>query len=165
MWLFTTRGFYSVTSANFNHPAYKDREKPADYQIESYLVVRARVGWDLKRLKELYEDEVGGTFPEVDRTVGRDYPYRVLMRKSEWKQLVERLVEEADYYNFKDAVEAAYDHQRAGQARHDLYMKVWSVMYRAEDWLKQKVREKRTQTYLDYYKDVFDFRKDPFDTK
>lgn len=134
MWCFTPIGFFSATLTN---PSYADL--PLRQQT-NHIMVRARVRADLERLITLYA-EMGLTQeegPTIFDLPGHDYPYRVILRPANWTSLVARLADDIDYSNFKSAVEARQETPEAGKARHDLYMKVWSVMHSAETWLKAR---------------------------
>lgn len=111
MWLFTKVGFFSVVLET-----YKTKGKPR-------LVVRARVGEDLQKLRETYAPRLGATVQEP----GRDYPYRAFITKKGLALVLERVVQDIDYGNFKSKVR-----QEQGQARENLYHDVWHVMFGAE---------------------------------
>jgi hypothetical protein len=141
MWLFTTIGFFSATLTN---PRYK--ELPEEQQTD-HIMVRARVHGDLERLVDLYErlgliDETDPS-PEILALPGHDYPYRIVIPQQHWTELAGQLAEDIDYSNFKSAVEKQAPSRSEGHARHDLYMKIWGVMHRAEDWLKKRASESR----------------------
>jgi len=104
MWIFTTFGFFSVV---------EDREDSAR------LIVRARVREDLanftNRLRRLPVTIV--SMPSAD------YPYRIVVDRSEFQDVVSGAIDDIDYDNFRNQVEAT-----AGTARHVLYLEVWSVL-------------------------------------
>jgi len=152
MWLFTTIGFFSATLTNKSY-----RELPKKQQT-GHIMVRARVRDDLERLVELHMDAVPPTphykAPEILALPGHDYPYRIVVPHKDWVHLATRLAEMIDYSNFKSAVDKALPGEE-GYARHDLYMKVWSVMNGAERWLKQRVERTKVrdkgQGYLAFW--------------
>ncbi len=111
MWLFTKVGFFSVVLET-----YKTKGKPR-------LVVRARVGADLEKLREVYAPRLGATVQEP----GRDYPYRAFITKKALAAVLERVVLDIDYGNFKNKVR-----QEQGAAREHMYHDVWAVMNGAE---------------------------------
>lgn len=124
MWLFTTVGFFSVTQTQLklNSPI------PA-----GHLQIRSRVFKDLEVLREKY-------LPELTETIhipGRDYPYRGFVDKASFSAALVQIVSDLTYNNFKDEVTVTQ-----GKDRHDLYSRVWGVMYQAEETL-EKMREKR----------------------
>jgi hypothetical protein len=104
MWIATDRGFYSVVS-NHDDP--------------SLLTVRARVRDDLLALN----------FPvAITATPERDYPYRVVVSREQWKHVLATMIDEQDYGNFKHAVET-----RQGTDRHDIYLGVWGALAALDD--------------------------------
>lgn len=133
MWVFTPLGFLSATLTN---PSYKELPKE---QQHGHIMVRARVKGDLHRLVRLHQEHNLGKRPAILALPKHDYPYRVVVPHREWTLLVTLLADMIDYSNFKNAVEAQAETQLEGQARHDLYLRVWSVMNRAEEWLKDRV--------------------------
>lgn len=110
MWLFTKAGFFSVVQSS-------------ESEDESVLSVRARIGGDLDRLREMYMPKLGPTV----QLPGRDYPYRAYIQKEALAEGMVRLALDIDYGNFKSMVMTAF-----GLAREQLYAKVWGVMYDAE---------------------------------
>jgi len=126
MWVFTPRGFFSATLIEPNNPSYTELPLPPEAATVPHVMVRARVYGDLNELSSLYRREYGAE-PPIYALKGHDYPYRAIMPRSHWAQMMVLLVERIDYSNFKNAVT-----RRQGNERHDLYMKIWSVMYGAE---------------------------------
>ncbi len=111
MWLFTDEGFFSAV-------AHRD--------VENALMVRARVRADLVNLTKrlgVSEDEISDVFPS-------DYPYRLVVPRVLFVEMISDMLLNLDYDNFKNVVT-----QKQGRARHDLYMKVWSTMADAEGFL------------------------------
>lgn len=136
MWVFTPIGFFSATLTNKSY-----NELPPEQQT-GHIMVRARVMEDLERLIEVHQQSPGlGDRPEIFALPGHDYPYRVVMPHLAWTTLVVSLAEAIDYSNFKNAVTDQAATRVEGDARHDLYMKIWGVMHGAEDWLKRRVRD------------------------
>jgi hypothetical protein len=142
MWLFTKIGFFSGTLANFESKSYADMPRPSDWQTTPYIMVRGRVRDDLVRLVE-FNTARGGSAPAIFSLPNHDYPYRVLMNKDEWVMLVAALVADVDYSNFKNAVTSNARTREEGDARHDLYLDVWRVLYGAERWLQDRVKRAR----------------------
>jgi hypothetical protein len=140
MWVFTNMGFFSVTLINKGYP---DLPLPEDHKNRSYVMVRARVRGDLIGLRHAYLElraEVDWEHApfQILEMPGHDYPYRVLLPQDHWAALLSKIGEEIDYVNFKDSVTS-----KQGRARHDLYMKIWSVMWDAERWLDEKAAKLR----------------------
>jgi hypothetical protein len=102
MWVFTTRGFFSVVA---------HRDDP------DLVLVRARVQDDLLALRDL----APGIAPWLDPSA--DYAWRAEMPRDEWSRVIAALANEIDYGNFKDAVAAWQGYERAR-----LYTEVWFVM-------------------------------------
>lgn len=107
MWLFTTRGFYSVVQKNTDP--------------DGLLTVRARVKADLDRLKDLLPDakpyEQGYS----------DYPWRIKVSREDWTRAVVALTAEVDYHNFKDEVKV-----KQGAKRASVYSGVWGKLLALE---------------------------------
>ena len=104
MWVLTTRGFFSVV---------QDREDP------TRVLVRARVGADLDRLREI--------LPHLEtwRDDTADYRWRARARPAEWAYALGVMAGELDYHNFKDAVA-----ERQGKRRARIYEDVWTTLRR-----------------------------------
>lgn len=114
MWIFTTIGYFSVT-------ADKDSKVPR-------LQVRARVRKDLDMLRSSF-------LPELSPTIelkNRDYPYRGYCSHEEWAGALVQISLAITYSNFKSEVT-----RTQGQARHNLYSRVWGVMNHAETTLRE----------------------------
>jgi hypothetical protein len=118
MWIFTPIGFFSVVAKQSDPNTVK---------------VRARIRQDLENLLELLQQVHPQQREETEiyATPRRDYPYRLFLPKEVWSLLAEALASDIDYTNFKDEVKHTQGYSRAG-----LYMKIWSVMYNAEDKLE-----------------------------
>lgn len=76
------------------------------------LLVRARFPADLERFCP---------DAEVTETPDRDYRFRTVLPRRQVADLLAERCQEIDYGNFKASV-----HERG---RHDLYAKVWSLMW------------------------------------
>lgn len=120
MWLFTVIGFFSVI------------EHRDDKEL---LLIRARVKGDLERLKEKFLPNLG---PILATPTGADYPYRALAWRSDFSNAMLKMVSHLNYTNFKSAVSKNQD-----WPRHDLYMKVWSIMKSAESTLRDLERKEK----------------------
>lgn len=108
MWLYTTRGFFSIV---------RDYENPGE------VLVRARLKGDLENLRKVWP-----TLTPTRETNRRDYRWRASIPAREVPLLASKLASEIDYTNFKDAVAHRQSPQRA-----DLYHDVWHVMATAQD--------------------------------
>lgn len=101
MWCITTRGFYSVV---------RDRDN------KDHFLVRSRNEIDLHRL---YLD-----YPIIS-TPFADYPYRMSVPVAKWSIVMQKLVEELTYDNFKDNFPLA-------SPRHKIYFDVWMTLQQLE---------------------------------
>ena len=108
MWLITDRGFYSAVA---------HRTKPET------IIVRARDRRDLLRLDDLIPDGTPSAAERIWEDPRADYRYRMEVSRTEWAYACGQLAVGIDYPNFKDAVT-----RTLGRARHDVYMRVWSVL-------------------------------------
>lgn len=154
MWLFTPIGFFSATIAVPGSKSYQDLPLPEsatrDENRVPHVMVRARVYDDLNNLAFVVKD-LFGYEPEVYALKHHDYPYRIVIPREHWAAVVGNLASGINYPNFKNAVTA-----KQGPERHDLYMRVWSDLYRAEDDLermkdrRRKVRNGERQGSLEW---------------
>lgn len=111
MWIFTPQGFFSVV---------------ADRGSERRLVVRARVRRDLDRLR-------AGVLPRlgpIREGAGTDYPYRASTARTDFGRALIKIVDETDYFNFKQRIG-----ETLGPDRAALYGEIWSVLLDAEQVL------------------------------
>jgi hypothetical protein len=116
VWLFTPFGFFSAV-AHRNAP--------------DKLLVRARVYEDLVALKQQCKCSGIVTMKKSD------YPYRVVVSRTEYARFVAQFVTEGvNYTNFKSGVLKSQ-----GYGRESLYMDIWSTMRGAE--MKIQMRERR----------------------
>jgi hypothetical protein len=119
MWLFTPRGFYSVV------------RKPEDAKGDT-LTIRTRNRADIDALADLFPDA------KPFRVKASDYAWRIRVPREEWMHACARMAAEVDYSNFKDEVT-----DRQGYARHDVYLRVWSVLLHLRDPDKRQRRSRR----------------------
>jgi len=105
MWLFTSKGFYSVVTT----------DRGGDY------MVRGRVRADLEALLPIIEPF--GRKREVLETASADYRYRLVVDTDEWLRISEVLSAEVDYTNFKDRV------SRRNAQRAKTYGRVWFILH------------------------------------
>ncbi len=107
MWIMTTIGFFSIV------------QKPEDKR-DDMLTIRSRVKSDLIALRDQY-------LPSLDPIVahgGTDYQYRARAHRTDVSAALQKLTQDIDYDNFKDAVASRQNYSRA-----NLYGKVWSTLY------------------------------------
>jgi len=116
MWIFTKYGFYSAVCARQGDGSHRQPVDP------SRIMVRARSRGHLEALKERFPEAFAGC--EVMETSHTDYRYRQFVAKDTWRRVVDELVEEMDYDNFKADVARFGGHD----AYHDSLHDVWSVM-------------------------------------
>jgi hypothetical protein len=120
MWLFTTRGFFSVVvydeSRDGNALPLPNGASPNDV-----LLVRTRVFADLTAML----DALQLPSSRAVSTPRSDYPFRCVVTREEWTDLLSLECDRIDYANFKRRV---MDVQ--GRTRHDVYMRLWSILAR-----------------------------------
>jgi len=108
VWIFTPFSFLSVVS---------DRNDPKK------LLIRARARVDLENFKALYCKRLG----PIENSPRADYPFRARIGRVAFTYAMGRVIDDLKYPNFKSAVTA-----KQGSVRHDVYMRVWTVMRDAE---------------------------------
>jgi hypothetical protein len=108
MWIFTNIGYFS---------AVKTKDRTGNIQV------RARAAVDLDNLRSMYCPDLG---PTID-TDHSDYRFRAICTPEQWTEAVAKIAAAIDYSNFKDSVTRSTAPGQ-GHKRHDLYMRVWSVM-------------------------------------
>lgn len=115
MWLFTTRGFFSVTKSP-THPGM--------------MQIRAREKADLV---ELLEHSSIAAPRIVTTPEPADYRFRIVVDRMELATIMQELISSIDYKNFKGAVHANPNQTH----KHTPYLRVWSVMKGLQDQPKQ----------------------------
>jgi hypothetical protein len=136
MWLFTKVGFFSAVQCGPETP-HESKAFPkmkTGEMATDFLTIRARIAGDLERLRADYAPELGPTI----ELPGRDYPYRAYIRKEQFAAALCRASLDIDYGNFKDMITREF-----GNFRHNLYAKVWSVMYGADAKLEGESARRR----------------------
>lgn len=103
MWLFSQRGFFSITSVDKNT-----------------LLVRARVQGDIEK----YWPNA-----KVQRTPDRDYLYRAEIPRKEVADVVLKIVEDINYGNFKNSI---YDRHRRSPFYSDVWETMFMLQLQAE---------------------------------
>lgn len=106
MWVMTTKGFYSVVETK-----------------DGKAMVRGRDKADLEALVEALKSSA-----PVLETKHADYPFRVILPKSEWARFLSNEANGLNYSNFKSEVT-----KKQGNLRHDVYMRVWSALHGIEE--------------------------------
>ena len=112
MWIYTTKGFFSVV---------EHKEDP------ERIMLRARVKVDIQNIKKIFDD-LGLEATDILENVGSDYKYRIFANRMDWVSVMNRLMIDMNYTNFKDAVYET-DSYKIKDMRHEAYYKVWSIMY------------------------------------
>jgi len=136
MWLFTTIGYFSVGMTNSKD--YPDLPK---HLQNGMIMARGRVKQDFERLVALH-DELGlePKKPKIHELRGHDYEYRVIMPHENWNAISAHLSQQINYSKFKSAVKRDALTEAEGRVRYDLYLEVWRVLYDAENYLAQQVK-------------------------
>jgi hypothetical protein len=111
MWIFTTRGFFSVVENRENN---------------EQVLIRARVKSDIQEMHKVFF-ELGLKAGNVAENFYSDYMYRFVAERMDWISVMEHLMLDLRYTNFKDAVYMA-DPMELRERRHNTYLKVWSDM-------------------------------------
>ncbi len=106
MWLLTQVGFFSVVQC---------RDDAAR------VMIRARVKTDLRALMKATRVRA----PIVE-TLQADYPYRIIVRRSDLQLITHALCGALDYTNFKDRIGAS------DRERERLYHEVWALLRQLE---------------------------------
>jgi hypothetical protein len=123
MWIFTRYGFYSIGCANTTGGGVDPHT----------VLIRARLRSHLEKLQERF---AALAHTEIKVMPGRDYRYRLVVRKEVWAGIVSELVNEEDWSNFMNEVARYQGTPGAEYSRavHD----VWSIMRRLQE--KEKAR-------------------------
>jgi hypothetical protein len=136
VWIMTQNGFYSVIAYEQKLdrvPWPTSRVKDLVATGQKLLLVRGRSEDDMKYLVA----QIPGA--EYAETNG-DYLYRAVVTEQEWTVFMAEQTEKIDYGNFKNRIT-----QTQGSERHDIYMSVWSALFRMQpfksykrDWPKSR---------------------------
>ena len=108
MWLFTTRGVYSIVEKGGRR---------------GQLCVRARDRDDLDRLRETYLPKLGPTVTNE----GTDYPFRSYASRRAVARAAAQAVLDIHYANFKNEV-----HDQLGPKREGVLHRVWAALLSLE---------------------------------
>ncbi len=114
MWIFSVYGFFSVV---------EHRDKAGK------VMVRGRVRADLEKLARYLKQSTGRRHP-VSTTPAADYRYRLVADKTAVAEILQDLVMDIDYENFKGAVaeRTNFNPETLGRHRLSAYHDVWQVM-------------------------------------
>ena len=125
MWIFTRYGFFSTVCARHGNGSAGN---PVDSDC---IMVRARVRSHLECLLQRFLEPLQMSADDIQQFTGSDYPFRIFVRKSTWLQVMEILVAEMDYDNFKSDVaeHLAWVGRHYETALHD----VWGTMRGLEE--------------------------------
>lgn len=111
MWIFSTKGFFSVV----------EQENDPDQ-----VLIRARLKKDIQNIKRLFN----GLELKTGRIIANghfDYKYRFTADRMDWILVMNQLMLDLDYRNFKDAVYKV-DSRECRDNRHAAYFQVWTTM-------------------------------------
>ena len=111
MWTYSQLGFWSTVAT----------------QDADVLAVRGRDKRDMRRLQMLLV-VLGNDMPEILGGVGSDYPFRILVARSAFADVMGTLATHLQYANFKAEVEAVQ-----GISRARLYSRLWAVTRELEE--------------------------------
>jgi hypothetical protein len=104
MWIFTSKGFFSIVENKFN---------------PDLLHVRARVREDFLNFLDLLPGDKD-TYP-IEETPNADYGFRLDAPKEEVVKVIQQLTADIDYTNFKSSI-------HGDSIRDAAYMQLWAVM-------------------------------------
>lgn len=112
MWVFTTRGFFSIV---------EHKKDP------NLVVIRARVRRDIEVIKMLFE-ELGLKASGILEILDSDYRYRIFANRIDWVSVMTQLITDMGYTNFKNAVYET-DSLEIRDKRHAAYLNIWAIMH------------------------------------
>ena len=112
MWVFTTRGFFSIVEHK------KDPNR---------VVIRARIRKDIEKVKTLFE-EMGLEASDILESLNSDYKYRIFAGRIDWASVMTQLITDMEYTNFKNAVYEV-DSREIRVKRHEAYLDIWAIMH------------------------------------
>lgn len=116
MWVYTTKGFFSIV---------EDRDNP------DQVIIRARLKKDIDNLKRIF-DSLKLRAKKIAVNSRADYRYRFTADRMDWITVMIRLMVGLHYANFKDAV---YDTESGEmkEKRHETYLNIWMTMRELQD--------------------------------
>ena len=112
MWVFTTKGFFSIVEHK------KDTNR---------VVIRARIRKDIEKVKTLFE-KLGLKASDILESLDSDYRYRIFANRIDWASVMIQLITDMGYKNFKNAVYDA-DFLEIRDKRHEAYLDIWAIMH------------------------------------
>ncbi len=119
MWIMTKYGFFSAVSARQGDGSAGNAPDP------TRMMIRARAVEHLNNLIARFPAQLSGCEPY--ESAATDYPCRIFADKDVWRDIVDQIVAEVDYDNFKSEVHRAdLTDDRYAQA----LASVWGVMHR-----------------------------------
>jgi hypothetical protein len=119
MWTMTKYGFFSAVCAREGDGSPGQRVDP------DKVMVRARDVAHLENLIERFPNWLNAhTIHESDES---DYPCRIFMQKSIWQCIVNDIIKEMDYDNFKSEVHRS---ELTDPRYGDALMSTWGTMHR-----------------------------------
>lgn len=125
MWIASRHGFYSVV--------FKADESTSGKEV---IHIRARVKKDLLNLSELCKQHaisLGG-YNRVQRSyAGGDYPWRMIVPKREFFNVMSVLASDLDYPNFKSEVAKQPDQREKLNAYHYLWHSMFLIRDRHDE--------------------------------
>lgn len=112
MWVFTTKGFFSIVEHK------KDPNR---------LLIRARIRKDIDNIKMLFE-ALGLRVSDVLESASSDYRYRIFANRIDWASVMTHLITDMGYTNFKNAAYET-DSSEIRDKRHEAYLDIWAIMH------------------------------------
>ncbi len=111
MWIFSRYGFFDAVRQ--------------DGVADDELIVKGRVRGHLESLVDFLP---GYSVAAIEFAEGRDYPFRLRVKKADFARAVEAMIRDIDYSKYKAAA-----NQRCGNRFHAVLLRVWSVVAGLED--------------------------------
>ena len=134
MWIYSRYGFYSVARDAFVDP--------------NKLAIRARDKGHLEalmpKLREmiLREMDVRMTVPAIIETHDSDYQFRILLDVTTCRRLINWLVQDIDYDNFKQAALMTRPRGKWVTMLHDIWSTTWEYLKDTtvpRDWMMDRL--------------------------
>ena len=113
MWVFTQHGFVSAVQ-HFENP--------------EQIVVRSRDKESLALAGAFFEKE-------IISSPRNDYPFRIILSRTQFAEFMQTEVAMLDYTNFKSRLDVS-----RGELWHDTASQVWSIMHDIEDEDARKLK-------------------------
>jgi hypothetical protein len=121
MWVFSKYGMFSAVIDK------RDNDK---------LVVRSRHRRHLEMLLYRFDSTFvhGGKPPVIEEAVGTDYPYRIVVAKDQWADMLFAMGNEISYTNFKNMSESRV--RLLGRSYVDALHEIWQALWEASKKVK-----------------------------